>query len=199
MITDWLMIVITGVYVAATIAILNTNKKAVRVTEIQLEESKRQYKETQRMQVMPYFQLDFVEAKIDENIPCTFVEMHNKKNDIIKSQALFSLRNIGLGIAHHTSIFVTTRYKKDDKYPAFDFVMPPNCEKKTYVQFNVEKYVGELGREEKINVRLQYDDVLGNTYTQEAQLIMVVCFDKADLFHVINMKSPQLRPLMDDE
>ena len=73
--------------------------------------------------------------------------MRNDKDDYTTTQALFTLKNIGLGIAHHSKITVTTRYKKDDGYPAFDIVMPPNCEKSTYVQFNVAKYEGELGKE----------------------------------------------------
>lgn len=47
-ITDWLMVVITAVYVIATIAICWANIKAANATKAQLEEMKRQYAEENR-------------------------------------------------------------------------------------------------------------------------------------------------------
>ena len=62
----------------------------------------------------------------------------------------------------------------------------------TYVQFNVAQHEGKLGRKEDIAVHFQYDDVLGNTYVQKAQLCMVVQPGNVGLFPTVNMKSPQL-------
>lgn len=47
-ITDWLMVVITAVYVMATIAICWANIQAANATKAQLEEMKRQYAEENR-------------------------------------------------------------------------------------------------------------------------------------------------------
>ncbi len=187
-----LMVLITAIYVIATINISNANIKSAEATKEQIKQSKSQFEESKRLQVMPYLQISFIDSDVRDAVPCAFLEMRNDKDDYTTTQALFTLKNIGLGIAHHSKITVTTRYKKDDGYPAFDIVMPPNCEKSTYVQFNVTKYEGELGRKEDIYVYIKYDDTLGNTYKQEAQLCMVVQPGNARLLPTVNMKSPQL-------
>ena len=56
-ITDWLMVGITLVYVIATIAIWFANHKSARATEKQLTESKRQYEDKKRLEIMPYFEV----------------------------------------------------------------------------------------------------------------------------------------------
>lgn len=47
-ITDWLMVIITAVYVIATIAICRANIKAANASRAQLDEMKRQYEEENR-------------------------------------------------------------------------------------------------------------------------------------------------------
>ena len=191
MVTDWLMVGITFVYVVATIFICYFNAKSAKATREQVAESKRQFEESRRLQVVPYLQLSFTNSDISDAVPCVYLEMRNDKEEYTTKQALFTLKNIGLGIVHHTKITVTTRYKEDDGYPAFDIVMPPNCEKSTYVQFNVKKHHDKLARREDIYIHIKYDDILGNTYSQEAQLLMAVRADGARLLPVIDMKSPQ--------
>ncbi|WP_295093310.1 hypothetical protein [Ruminococcus sp.] len=46
--TDWLMVIITAVYVVATIFIWKANKMAAEASKEQLEESKRQFEESQK-------------------------------------------------------------------------------------------------------------------------------------------------------
>ena len=187
-----LMVLITAIYVIATINISNANIKSAEATNDQIKESARQFEETRRLQVIPYLQLGFTENKVNDVVPCTFLEMRNEKCDSTTFQAFFSLKNIGLGIAHNTSIKVTTRYKKDDTFPTFDIVMPPNCEKSTLVHFNVEKCEDTPGRCEDIYIKFKYDDLLGNTYQQEAHLLMVVQPGRAHLLQAVRMSSPQL-------
>lgn len=56
MITDWLMVIITAVYVIATILICWANIKSARATRDQLAEAKRQYEEEHR----PYISYQFI-------------------------------------------------------------------------------------------------------------------------------------------
>lgn len=56
MITDWLMVVITAVYVIATIFICMANIKSAKATREQLAEAKRQYEEEHR----PYISYQFI-------------------------------------------------------------------------------------------------------------------------------------------
>ena len=54
-ITDWLMIIITAVYVAATVAIWIANNKSAKASKEQLAEMKRQYAEENR----PIIEMEF--------------------------------------------------------------------------------------------------------------------------------------------
>ena len=57
-ITDWLMVGITAVYVVATIFISCANIKSANATRDQLTESKRQYEDKKRLEIMPYIQFE---------------------------------------------------------------------------------------------------------------------------------------------
>lgn len=57
-ITDWLMVVITAIYVVATIYISRANIKSADATREQLVESKRQYEDKKRLEIMPYIQFE---------------------------------------------------------------------------------------------------------------------------------------------
>jgi len=50
-ITDWLMVIITAVYVIATIAIWIANNKTAKASKLQLEEMKRQFAEDNRPKI----------------------------------------------------------------------------------------------------------------------------------------------------
>ena len=54
MITDWLMVIITTIYVIATIIITVENMKATKTTRDQREASSRQFDERKRLDAMPY-------------------------------------------------------------------------------------------------------------------------------------------------
>lgn len=57
--TDWLMVIITGVYVIATIFICVANIKSASASKAQLEEMKRQYKEESRARI----EVEFIYVK----------------------------------------------------------------------------------------------------------------------------------------
>ena len=57
-VTDWLMVIITFVYVVATIMISKANIESAKATREQLEQSKKQFVENQRLQVMPSLQIE---------------------------------------------------------------------------------------------------------------------------------------------
>ncbi len=58
LITDWLMLGITAIYVIATIFICRANIKAANATRDQIAESQRQFNENRRLDVMPYLQFE---------------------------------------------------------------------------------------------------------------------------------------------
>lgn len=190
-ITDWLMVGITAVYVLATIAICMANIRSAKSAKEQILESKHQYSETQRLQVMPYLQLLLYEPNSNVSAYSVSFDMRNDTNAGVKVKDNFVLKNLGLGIAHHTKITVTTHYKKEE-VSAFDIVIPPGCEDNISVEFTVDNDYGLQGRCEVIEIDIKYDDVVGNTYTQKAKLRLVVQAEMIRLFTFIEMNSPQL-------
>ena len=57
-ITDWLMVIITFVYVAATILICIFNGRSAKATQEQVAESQRQFDESKRLEFLPFFQIE---------------------------------------------------------------------------------------------------------------------------------------------
>lgn len=55
-----LMVLITFIYVVATIEICRANIKSAEATKEQLEESKHQFAENERLQMMPYFEIIYL-------------------------------------------------------------------------------------------------------------------------------------------
>lgn len=98
-ITDWLMVGITVIYVIATVAIWKANDKSAKATREQVEESKKQFKESQRLECMPFLQLEKVEKVEGECV--SIVIPPSKKDDIFSeySKHYFLLRNLGKGTA----------------------------------------------------------------------------------------------------
>jgi len=76
-----LMVLITSIYVIATINISNANIKSAEATREQITESKRQFEESKRLQVMPYLQLSFIDSDVSDADPCLYLEMNNDKGD----------------------------------------------------------------------------------------------------------------------
>lgn len=102
-----LMVVITFIYVLATVFIFVANYKSAKATREQLEESKRQFKESQRLSVLP-----FISAKIGETVyakgtKLPFPDMHVRLvvKDRYQDEKLawvsfgLTLHNIGTGMA----------------------------------------------------------------------------------------------------
>ena len=104
-ITDWLMVGITVVYVIATVFICWANFSSARASKAQVEESKRQYEETKRLQIMPYFRVDFEKwiptHQKDEIIPYhpLYLSTPVQKEDEITGSCSIKVTNIGMGMA----------------------------------------------------------------------------------------------------
>lgn len=194
-ITDWLMVGITGVYVIATIFICIFNGKSANATREQVVESKRQFAETNRLQVMPFFEMRIIDTDVQEEnkTPCTYITLSEKSEDDAESFSFICLKNLGSGIAHHIRITVTTSYKKDDEYPPRNLVFPPNTEKSTYVHFSIKNPdQNEIGTKADIVVNIYFEDVLGNKYKQEAHFMFVATHYRVGLLSYVETSSPKL-------
>ena len=99
--TDWLMVIITFVYVVATIFICVFNYRSAKAAKDQIELSKLQYENDTRLKLMPCLfverisPLDFVNGTIEYSL----ADYENGDQKIIKGDPYFKISNVGFGIA----------------------------------------------------------------------------------------------------
>lgn len=178
MLTDWLMVGITGIYVVATIFICIFNAKSAKATHEQVAESKRQFEESKRLETMPFLQL---EIPTENETPLFEVELDlcgEETTDTLYK--IVRLKNLGNGSA--TNINYTWKYERLSAplydYPPVNAIMHGDS---YYFQltFNTDETIetGTTGI-----LIWQYDDLLGNSYEQKVCLI----FDEGDLVRCEN-------------
>ena len=96
-VTDWLMVIITAIYVAATIGILLANYKSVKVSQKQIKTGHDQHQETIRLSYMPFLQLWDSNGENPMSVTNLQACKANTADDSIKYVA--KLKNIGNGTA----------------------------------------------------------------------------------------------------
>ena len=171
MLTDWLMVGITFVYVVATILICVYNAKSSKTTKEQVAESKRQFEESKRLETMPFLQLEILTNRDRPQFEIELDLCDGNKTETIYRDV--RLKNLGNGSA---SNIIYTWERKNDSSVKCDY-LPINgimhgdsyCVQLT---INVEEY-NEL---EEVNgdgvLTWQFDDLLGNSYKQKVCLII---------------------------
>lgn len=98
MITDWLLVVITAIYVVATIYIMRANQKTAEISKQQIDESKKQFDESRRLQVLPYLQIHISDVIVDEK--------HNNKP--IVNVSLKQTKTEGDSTNNHSVCYIST-------------------------------------------------------------------------------------------
>lgn len=95
-ITSIIMVLITAAYVVATIKIQKANEKAAKASNDQLEESKRQFNENRRLDVMPYLQFEIRHNLIPDYSMNLTLFGHNLSGEYTIT---ICVKNIGRGTA----------------------------------------------------------------------------------------------------
>lgn len=181
-ITDWIMVCITAVYVIATILICLANMRSAKATRDQLAESKRQFEETKRLHAMPYLQVNVNPGKLTNNgnpqVPYTiFVITDHTLTNCVSGVYRITLKNVGLGMLHHTQISWDSESRNNDKYPERDIVIPPQVEWKVTGLFTGKKaeYDDSMTRAvSAAQLIVKYDDLLGNSYYQIVKFTFII-------------------------
>lgn len=158
------MIAITLAYVIATVMILNANRE-------QLEESKRQYNDEQRIKNMPFLQLEMVNSSSGV-IPMISSKLHLYREEIDDIwHFLIIIKNLGYGTA--INLVYTWEYGPG-KICETD-IMPINAiaANDGYVwEVNVESERLEEADNIAINLTLEYRDLLQNSYEQAFSFLL---------------------------
>lgn len=171
--TDWLMVIITAVYVVATIAICYFNAKSANAAREQLEESKlqaaeqkkqyeettKQYQKTEQMRIMPFFLISSIE--LDER----------------NGQKTFKIKTINCGNGAAVDVLIVDEdndihYTVCKRYACYYLSSPFE---KTYQQVGEENCF-EIIRDDKkypnsfadrVTLTLNFSDMLGTKYNQQ--------------------------------
>lgn len=168
-----LMVLITAIYVIATINISNANIKSAEATREQIIESKQQFEESKRLETMPFLQL---EIPIEQTSPLFEIELDlcdGERTDVMCK--IVKLKNLGNGTA--TNISYDWERKRARKSP-HDY-QPINAlmEGDSYnfqLSFNLNDTLEGIAYGALI---WRFDDLLGNSYEQR----VVLEFDEGDL------------------
>ena len=169
MITDWLMVGITFVYVVATIFICIFNGRSAKATRDQVQESQKQFHEAKRLEKIPYLQASIGEwiarEKRETLLPELWLNLTQSNNDNCASKGFsIELTNIGLGLLDNLKCTWCS-----------DKIKNPNTLSTTLLQcnqaFSANAIVSAERPEQTIYkdglLVFEFDDLLGNHYKQE--------------------------------
>ena len=164
---NWIMVIITGVYVVATIFICIANFKSANASKKQLKESKKQFEESQRLECMPFLQLEEV-VKV-EGVCVSIVLPPSKDDDIFSEYAkhYFLLRNLGKGTA------INLYYAWEDIYDGHDSTRCPSIS----AIMSGDSY--QIRLETKANediegwIEWHFDDMIKHHYHQRVKIKIV--------------------------
>lgn len=168
LVTDWIMVGITFVYVIATIAICVFNGKAAKATKEQVEESKKQFEESKRLELMPFLQ---VEIPTESETPGFVIELPCTESD--ETQNIYTIvrvKNVGNGSATNITY---SWYASGKKASAYDY--PPI---NAIMSGDVYTFQFTLEADENVadgtvgSLVWQYDDLLGRSYEQRVNLVV---------------------------
>lgn len=175
-ITDWLMLVLTGVYVIATIVICNANLKSAKATRDQLSEMRHEHEENLRLSVMPYFEVNFKKfnPEIHESPAMfySFTQHREEQDDEIVLPTNLNIKNIGMNLAG--SIVVGVEYG-DFRVRGGIINLTIHPGKESHLKFFNYVHLSEVDHdifdpEKEAKLVLEFNDILGNHYSQAVQV-----------------------------
>ena len=164
---DWALVIITIVYVIATIAICVANFKTARVgqeqlkiAQAQLEESRTQFITTQRLMNIPFLQIEYDRNARGSDFSTEFILCSDDSGDIGNFNVKF--RNIGNGTAANLI------YQLDWQSIHEIDSMPINAIRAgdEYIWGISIDYDAETVDVLKPKITIEYRDLLENTYKQ---------------------------------
>ena len=174
MITDWLMVGITAIYVAATILICFFNAKSAKATREQVVESKHQFEESKRLETLPFLQ---VENTFYKGLPLFEIDLDFNDDIGVTRYKLVKLKNLGNGAA---SNIIYTCKRNDNLHHSSDYPPINAIMQGDSYYFGLKYKAIDTETTDNINIGnliWQYDDLLGNSYEQDVSLI----YDKGDI------------------
>ena len=160
------MVVITFVYVVATIEICRANINAAEASKKQLEESKRQYEDKKRLEIIPYIQFEKTNGSVDHELKLVLESGNNLTGKYI---LVMCMKNIGNGTSKDISYtYQWENCTKSSDRGAFPVQALSSGESQT-IRVDLS-YATEKKDERKVCFHIRYRDLLENAYSQQLNL-----------------------------
>lgn len=173
-----LMVLITFVYVVATVEICRANIRSADATREQLAESKRQFEDKKRLELMPYLEV-LVCDDITDFHECIGLALssQNAKNSTIIDRRI-SINNIGLGPAkdvRYTWRNLDGEYDRNDL--GFTAILSGEA-KNIYIDFYAEHKDDFSEYVAPVSIEFTYSDLLENKYRLRVDLAFTISTEK---------------------
>ena len=159
-----LMVIITAIYVMATIAICAANIVSAYASNKQMQEAKQEYAETRRLEMMPYLQFEAGSMLGDHNVR---LSLSSDMSDVEKNETI-RITNIGLGTAKDITYTWTNLSGSYDRgaFPIKALRGGDSQQIRFYFTFPKEREDSFM-----VSIDLVYNDLINNHYTQRFELI----------------------------
>ena len=184
---------ITVVYVIATIFICFYNCKSAAATREQVEESKRQFVETKRIELMPYFELAVTDSPSemwDADYFLYISDMHMAESTIIDKKV--TIRNIGLGNAKNISYsWINLDGNHGRNNLKFSSIMSGQTQEMV-IDFYAEHHKDNIKYDAEVTLVFHYKDLLENSYDQSLNLIFEISEPGKVILKEFTSNIPQL-------
>lgn len=152
-------IIITTIYVIATIKISNANIESAEATRAQLAKSIEQYDDSKHLQIIPFLQASI--SKQMEYAYCIELLCDQEKREIKEDNITICIENIGKGSANN--ITYTWEYEKVNAEGKLGMVGIPEGEKDDIKIY----FLGNINKTSRGSLMLHYTDLLGKKYIQK--------------------------------
>lgn len=169
----FLMVLITFLYVVTTIGIFCANHTSAKAANQQIQEMRRQYDETSRLECLPYFRLDFTSDTPEDPVafPPDNVNRYLSSWRSDSNGSIMTLMNVGNGTATNIKYsFSINDRPKSDSCSLINAIMKESsyCFKAFFPRVNENEMIDHGV------IELEFDDFLGNHYLQSIPLLFYV-------------------------
>lgn len=167
---DWAMVIITFIYVIATIVICIFNYKSLKATQLQIEQLKVQ----NRTEMMPILSIKRCADNRERNgIDIIYLYTTNAMNDgeLFSTDITFCAKNVGHGIAKDISYNWKTKPKGANPYIVS---LPENDERVMLITFVANNKMENCRTS---SMEIQFSDYFGNHYHQAVAFSLLIDCD----------------------
>ena len=184
--SDSISAISTAVYTGFTMLICIANVQSAKASQKQLKESKKQFEETKRLNLLPCFDIHF-EKMPSSGYLMTLDVTDNDSGDFTSNTKQVQLKNVGSGIAKNISCI----YYSDaiEIRECFNVPLLPIGD---LYNINIMFCAKTGGLERKENTKayfnIQFEDILDNKYNQTLELEYVLSDETPQKFYILQKR-----------